>query len=278
MGAGYELDVSAFDFGAFAATVGYAAAAVTVTLLVTFGVAKICGRHNVIDTTWGLLYVVIAVVAFAGSGGHGDTLRRALLLALPVLWGLRLAQHVGRRSLGMGEDPRYDQLLSKASGNRDLYALRMIYLLQGLLALVIASPILVGAFEPHPVRVVAWVGVAVWALGVFFESVGDAQMQRWRREPEHKGKVIDVGLWRYTRHPNYFGDACVWWGIFLVAADSWPGVVTIYSPVIMTLLLTKGSGARILERHMSKRDGWDDYAARTSMFFPLPPKRVSSPR
>lgn len=264
--------MSSFDFAAFAATVGYAAAAVVVALLVTFVAAKIAGRHNVIDTTWGLLYVVIAVVVFVGSSGHGDVLRRSLLLVLPVLWGLRLAQHVGRRSLGKGEDPRYEELLAKAKGNRDLYALRMIYVLQGLLALVIASPILVGAFEPRPVRVIAWIGVAVWVVGVFFEAVGDAQMERWRRDPEHHGKVIDVGLWRYTRHPNYFGDACVWWGIFLVAADSWPGVVTIYAPVIMTLLLTNGSGARILEKHMSKRDGWDEYKARTSMFFPLPPR------
>jgi steroid 5-alpha reductase family enzyme len=110
---------------------------------------------------------------------------------------------------------------------------------------------------------------------VFFEGVGDSQLERFRRDPGNKGKVNDVGLWRYTRHPNYFGDACVWWGIFLVAADALPGVVTIYSPVIMTLLLTKGSGARILEKHMSKRDGWDDYAARTSRFFPLPPKRTA---
>ena len=148
----------------------------------------------------------------------------------------------------------------------------MIYLLQGVLAFLIASPILVGGFERHSTGVLAWVGVAVWVVGVFFESVGDMQMERFRGNPANKGKVIDVGLWRYTRHPNYFGDACVWWGIFLVAADALPGVVTIYAPIVMTLLLTKGSGARILEKHMSGRQGWDEYAARTSMFFPLPPK------
>ncbi len=120
-----------------------------------------------------------------------------------------------------------------------------------------------------------WPGSAspLWCVGVFFEAVGDAQMERFRRDPAHKGQVIDVGLWRYTRHPNYFGDACVWWGIFLVAADALPGVATVFAPVLMTLLLTKGSGARILEKHMSSRAGWDAYAARTSMFFPRPPKR-----
>jgi steroid 5-alpha reductase family enzyme len=121
------------------------------------------------------------------------------------------------------------------------------------------------------VHVAAWIGVAVWCVGVAFEAVGDAQMEKWRADPSHRGRVIDVGLWRYTRHPNYFGDACVWWGIFLIAADAWPGVVTIYAPLVMTLLLTKGSGVRVLEQHMAGRDGWDDYAARTSVFVPLPP-------
>jgi steroid 5-alpha reductase family enzyme len=267
--------VSAFDTSAFAGTLAWAGGAVVVVLLATFVVAKIAGKHSVIDTTWGLLFVAVAVTVFLRSSGHGDDVRRWLLFVLPAVWGLRLAQHIGRRTIGKPEDPRYEELLSKAKGNPDLYALRMIYLLQGLLAFIIASPILVGAFEGDPVGPVAWVGVALWLVGVLFEGVGDSQMERFRRDPDNKGKVIDVGLWRYTRHPNYFGDACVWWGIFLVAADALPGVVTIYAPVIMTLLLTKGSGARILEKHMSKREGWDEYAARTSMFFPLPRKRVA---
>jgi steroid 5-alpha reductase family enzyme len=262
-----------YPWAAFGAAVGWSAAALLAVLAITFVVAKVVGRHNVIDTTWGLLFCAVAVVAFVASSGHGDTLRRWQLFVLPLVWGLRLAQHVGRRSAGKGEDPRYAQLFSKAKGSPDLYALRSVYALQGVLALLIAGPILVGAFEPAAVGVVAWLGIGVWAVGVLFEAVGDAQMERWRADPAHHGKVIDVGLWRYTRHPNYFGDACVWWGIFLVAADAWPGVITIYAPIVMTLLLTKGSGARILEKHMSERDGWTEYAARTSGFFPLPPKR-----
>ena len=262
-----------FDTSAFAGNLLWSALAVLAVLIATFVASKVAGKHSVIDTAWGLLFCAVAVATFVAGSTYGDPLRRWLLLVLPVLWGLRLAVHIGRRSIGKPEDPRYEQLLSKAKGNADLYALRSVYLLQGLLAFVIAAPILVGGFEPHPVRGVAWIGVAVWAVGVFFEAVGDAQMERWRADPAHKGKVIDVGLWRYTRHPNYFGDACVWWGIFLVAADSWPGLLTVPAPILMTLLLTKGSGARILEKHMSQREGWDDYAARTSMFVPLPPKR-----
>jgi steroid 5-alpha reductase family enzyme len=261
-----------FDGSAFAATLFWAAGAAAVVLLATFVVAKIVGKHSVIDTTWGLLFVAIAVVVFVRSDGHACDVRRWLLLLLPALWGLRLAQHIARRTIGRPEDPRYEQLLAKGRGNPDLYALRMVYLLQGVLAFVIAAPILVGGSEGGRVGVLAWAGVALWCVGVFFEAVGDAQMERFRRDPAHKGQVIDVGLWRYTRHPNYFGDACVWWGIFLVAADALPGVVTVFAPVLMTLLLTKGSGARILEKHMSSRAGWDAYAARTSMFFPRPPK------
>src|SRR6185312_6794789 len=138
-----------------------------------------------------------------------------------------------------------------------------IYLLQGALALVIAAPILVGGFSSGPVTVVAWLGLAVWAVGVFFAAVGDAQMERWRADPSHKGKVIDVGLWRYTRHPNYFGDACVWWGIFLVAVGGtrW-SLLTVLSPAVMTYFLVFATGAKLLERSMMKRDGYPEYAAR----------------
>jgi steroid 5-alpha reductase family enzyme len=263
---------ASFNGAAFAGSLGWAAGALVVVLAATYVASKIAGKHSVVDTVWGLLFVTVAVVSFVTSSGYGHAVRRWLLLALTVLWGLRLAVHIGRRSVGKGEDPRYEALLDKAKGSRELYAFVMIYLLQGVLAFVIAAPIMVGSYEPGPVGVLAWVGVALWGVGVFFEAVGDMQMERFKEDPANKGKLIDVGLWRYTRHPNYFGDACVWWGIFLVAADALPGFVTVFSPLIMTLLLTVGSGARTLEKSMSKREGWDGYAARTSMFFPLPPK------
>jgi steroid 5-alpha reductase family enzyme len=250
----------------------WAFGAVVVVLAGTYAARWVAGRHSVIDSAWGLLFAAVAAAAFVRSAGSGDGVRRGLLLALTLVWGLRLAVHITRRSRGRPEDPRYEQMLAKARGNREWYALRTVYGLQGALAYLIAAPILVGSFEPRPVRVAAWFGVALWAVGIFFEAVGDAQMERWRADPAHRGQVIDTGLWRYTRHPNYFGDACVWWGIFLVAADSWPGLLTIPAPVLMTLLLTKGSGARILERHMAGRPGWAAYAARTSAFVPRPPK------
>ena len=268
--------MSSFAGTAFLHELPWAGAAALAVLAMTFLASRIAGKHSVIDTAWGLLFVAIAVAAYAASSGHGDGPRRTLLLVLPLIWGLRLAQHIGRRTIGAPEDPRYATLLSKAKGNPDLYALRMVYLLQGLLAFVISAPIQVGAFEGGPIGVVGWLGVATWLVGVFFEAVGDHQLEAFRRDNATRadaGRVIDVGLWRYTRHPNYFGDACVWWGIFLVSAGRWPGALTVLAPVIMTLLLTKGSGARILEKHMSSRPGWAEYAARTSGFFPLPPRK-----
>jgi steroid 5-alpha reductase family enzyme len=267
--------MTSFDTSAFLGTLGWAGGAELVVLAGTFAVAKSAGKHSVIDTAWGLLFAAVAVAVFVRSAGHGDDLRRWLLLVLPTVWGVRLATHIGRRTVGKPEDPRYEQLLAKARGNPDLYALRMVYLLQGVLAFLIASPILVGGFERSSVGALAWIGVAIWVVGVCFEAVGDAQLEAFRNDPAGKGKIMDRGLWRYTRHPNYFGDACVWWGIFLVAADAWPGVLTICAPIGMTLLLTKGSGARILEKHMSRRPGWSEYAARTSMFVPRPPRRAA---
>jgi steroid 5-alpha reductase family enzyme len=266
--------VSDYSWHDFSTALPWAGGAVLLVLAATFVASKIAHKHSVIDTAWGLLFAAVAIAVFVrSSAGGADDTRRWMLLLLPVLWGLRLAQHIGRRTIGKPEDPRYEAMLAKAKGNPDLYAIRMVYLLQGVLAFVIAAPILVGGFERGPVGVLAWVGVALWCVGVFFEAVGDHQMERYRADPANKGGVIDVGLWRYTRHPNYFGDACVWWGIFLVAAEHWPGIITIYAPVIMTLLLTKGSGARILEAYMEKRPGWDAYKARTSGFFPLPPRK-----
>jgi len=258
---------------AFADTLGWVAAAMAAVLLGTFVAAKIAGKHSVIDTAWGLLFAVAALVVFVASSGHGNETRRALLLALPLVWGMRLATHIGRRSLRRPEDPRYAKLLAQARGNPDLYAVRMVYLLQGALAYLIAAPILVGGFESGAVGPLGWLGLAVWTVGVFFEAVGDWQLERFRRDPANSGRIMAVGLWRYTRHPNYFGDACVWWGIFLVAADALSGVATIFAPVIMTLLLTKGSGARILEQHMQGRPGWDEYVERTSRFVPRPPRQ-----
>jgi steroid 5-alpha reductase family enzyme len=264
---------SDFPWADFGAALPVTAGAVFVVLGATFLVALRVGRHAVVDIAWGLGFVAVAATAYALSAGTGDPARRLLVLLLTGVWGLRLAWHIWRRSRGHGEDPRYDALLAKAPGSRTAYALRQIYATQALVLWFVSLPVQVAAFETPAPNVLTWVGVAVWAVGLFFEAVGDQQLHRFRSDPASKGKVLDTGLWRYTRHPNYFGDACVWWGLSLFAFSAWPGILTLLSPVVMTWLLANGTGKPLLEKGMaSRRPGYDDYVARTSGFFPLPPR------
>jgi steroid 5-alpha reductase family enzyme len=196
-----------------------------------------------------------------------------LLLALVAVWGLRLAWHMHRRNSGKGEDPRYAEMLGRERGNPTVVAIRKVYGVQALALWFVSLPIQVSAAAGAGVPVVAVVGVAVWLLGVAFEAVGDAELAAFKADPDNRGKVMDRGLWSWTRHPNYFGDASVWWGLWLVAASAWPGVLTVLSPVVMTYFLAFATGAKLLERHMAQRPGYAAYQQRTSAFLPRPPRR-----
>ncbi|MEV0740423.1 DUF1295 domain-containing protein [Streptomyces sp. NPDC050549] len=265
--------MSGFAWGAFAVNLGWAAAASLAVMLVTFAIAVRRGLHRIVDIAWGIAFTAVAVASCAASAGEGDPGRRYLVTALTALWGLRLAGHIARRGRGHGEDPRYDQLLGKAPGSRNLYALRMVYLLQGALVWLVSLPVQAAQYVPGPLTAFAAAGTALVVLGVCFEAVGDAQLARFKADPAHKGRIMDQGLWRYTRHPNYFGDFCVWWGLYLIACDSAEvAALTVVSPLVMSCLLIWGSGKRLLERHMAQRPGYAQYAARTSGFFPRPPR------
>jgi steroid 5-alpha reductase family enzyme len=250
------------------------AAALLVLLGGTFAVAVIVGKHSVVDTAWGIGIGLAALAAFVTSLGHGDPVRRALLLSASALWGLRLAVYVGRRNHGKPEDPRYADLLSKAAGNRNLYALRKIYLLQAFVLWLATAPAQLGMLERAPVGPLAVAGVVLFCAGLFFESVGDWQLARFKAGRPPADQVMDRGLWRYTRHPNYFGDFCMWWGLFAISAGSWRELPAAVGPLLMTFLLTRGTGARLTDRRMlAARPRYADYVARTSGFIPLPPKR-----
>ncbi len=264
-----------FDGSAYLHALPFFVLGVVAVLAVTFAVALAQHRHSVIDTAWGLAFAVVALVGFAASSGHGDDARRVLVAAMTGAWGLRLAGHIGWRARGAGEDPRYDDLLAKAPGNRDVYALRSVYLVQGVVLLFVSLPVQVTFFSRGALGWLAWVGVVVWAVGLFFEAVGDYQLARFKADPAHKGIVMTRGLWRYTRHPNYFGDACVWWGLFLVSASAWPGVLTVLSPLVMTYVLARGTGKKLLEGRMNDRPGFAEYVQQTSGFVPLPPRTRS---
>jgi steroid 5-alpha reductase family enzyme len=252
------------------------AGALLVLLGGTFALGVRTGKHSVIDTAWGIGLAATAVVGLLTSAGHGQGTRRLLLAAAALAWGLRLALHLGWRSFGADEDPRYRELLSRAPGNRNAYALRVVYLPQALVLWLATVPIQAGMYETEPPGVITIAGAVVWLCGFGFESAGDWQLARFRADAAHQGMIMDRGLWRYTRHPNYFGDACMWWGLFLISCGSWAALATVFSPLLMTYVLIWGTGQRLADRRMSaSRPGYADYAARTSGFVPLPPRRVS---
>ncbi|RPK66963.1 3-oxo-5-alpha-steroid 4-dehydrogenase [Streptomyces sp. ADI96-02] len=267
--------MSGFAWAAFASGLAATAGAALAVMLATFGVALRKGVHRVVDVAWGIAFAAVALVSYGLSAGEGDGGRRLLVTALTVVWGLRLAVHIGRRGRGHGEDPRYAKMLAKAPGHPDLYALRKVYLLQGALVWLVSLPVQAAQYLTGPITWWAWAGTALWAVGLVFEAVGDQQLARFKADPANRGRIMDRGLWSWTRHPNYFGDFCVWWGLFLVVCEQ-PAVAaaTVVAPLVMSFLLTRGSGAALLERHMADRPGFAAYAARTSGFFPRPPRRA----
>ena len=265
--------MSGLPAGPFAVTLLSTAAALLVMMAVTFAVALKAGKHSVVDTAWGIGIALVALVGLVSSIGYGQPGRRATLAVASVIWGLRLAIYIGSRNRGQPEDPRYRDLLSRAKGDKNLYALRTIYLLQALILWLACLPIQAGLLERAPAGPITIVGAVVWLGGFAFESVGDWQLARFKADPKtHQGMIMDRGLWRYTRHPNYFGDFCMWWGLFLISFGSWVELLTIVGPLLMTFLLTRGSGQRLTERRMADRPKYADYVARTSGFFPRPPK------
>ncbi|MFE2941617.1 DUF1295 domain-containing protein [Streptomyces sp. NPDC059255] len=267
--------MNGFSWAAFGQGIGGAAAAALAVMLVTFAVAVAKGVHRIVDIAWGLAFTAVAVVSYAVSAdGGGDGARRLLVTVLTIVWGLRLAGHIAARGWGHGEDARYEAMLDKAPGNRNLYALRTVYLLQGVLVVLVSLPVQAAQYVTGPLGPVAYAGCALWLVGLVFEAVGDRQLARFKADPANRGRLMDQGLWGWTRHPNYFGDFCVWWGLFLIVCDD-PVVAaaTVAGPLVMSLLLINGSGKRLLERHMANRPGFAEYTARTSGFLPLPPRK-----
>jgi steroid 5-alpha reductase family enzyme len=232
-------------------------------------------KLTVVDTAWGLGFIAVAIASlFVAGYGEGMPGPQAFLFLLVLIWGARLAFHLQRRNADLPEDPRYQKLAESDGGSFADVALRRVFLPQGVAMWFVATPVMVGMNNEDTGTVQAWLGLAVWAVGMFFETVGDYQLARFKKDPDNRGTVMDRGLWKYTRHPNYFGDACVWWGIWIVAASSWAGLVTIVGPIAMTVFLTKVTGAALAEKGMREsKPGYEDYVRRTSGFIPRPPRR-----
>jgi steroid 5-alpha reductase family enzyme len=247
---------------------------VMVLMLCTFACAMRTGVQAIMDTVWAIGFVVIAGATFVLSRGHGDSTYRVVVLSITMVWGLRLGIHIFVRNHGKGEDPRYASLLRRNKGSLALFVLRYIYYAQGRVMWIVSVPVQFAMYERNPNRPLLWIGIALWAIGFAFETIGDWQLRRFKSDPTNAGKVMDQGLWHYTRHPNYFGDSVVWFGLFLIACSNWVGIITVVSPIIMTNLLVNHTGKALLEKHMGRSRGPDyaAYVARTSGFFPLPPK------
>jgi len=252
-------------------------AALAVAALMVAAWAEGVRRHDVsiVDPIWGPAFVLVALVGAVAGGG--DPARRWLLLALTATWGLRLGWHLTRRKLHDPEEDRRYKVMRDRHEHFNLWALVMVFGVQGLLVLIVSLPLQVGANVDGGVDLLVAPGVLLFLVGLAFEAVGDRQLARFKADPENKGKVMDRGLWRYTRHPNYFGDACVWFGLWLVVLPAGGTWWTVIGPVVMTVLLTRVSGASLLEKDIGdRRPGYREYVERTSGFVPLPPRRGSS--
>jgi steroid 5-alpha reductase family enzyme len=226
---------------------------------------------SVVDIGWGLGFVLVAWAIYMRLA-DGELWAR-VLLAMVSLWGVRLSIHIARRNLGKGEDYRYRAMREKRPDTFARDSLFTVFYLQAVLMAIVSLPLQWGISRPPSTGALPILGLFVYALGVFFEAVGDWQLARFKADPANKDRVMDRGLWRYTRHPNYFGDFCVWWGIYLIAlaAGHW---WTIGGPVVMTALLMKYSGAGLLEKTIGKRrPGYAEYIRRTNGFFPGPPRK-----
>jgi steroid 5-alpha reductase family enzyme len=262
------------DWGGLGATVVLSAVVVLVCVVGLWVIGVRINDVSIIDIFWGLGFAVIALVTLiVGTGPIG---RRALLLVMAGTWGVRLGGYLFWRNHGKGEDRRYTAMRRHVGDGFNRYALVRVFLFQGLMMWIVSLPIQVGGnltrdrvFTP-----VALIGVVVWVVGLSFEAIGDAQLARFKANATNAGAVMDRGLWRYTRHPNYFGDACVWWGIWLVVAGMWPGTLTVFGPALMTFLLVRVTGKALLERRLGRsRPGYAEYVARTGGFIPRPPRR-----
>lgn len=235
-----------------------------------------------IDAVWAYGMVGLTWFSVARAGGPVALGPHGMALAILVtIWGMRLGTHLLLRWRRLGRDPRYDRILGSAMDSKGwgfaTAALIMVFLMQGPLLWFVSLPAQVGILErvTGPLGPIAVIGIVLALTGIIFETIGDAQLEAFRKDPASAGQVMDRGLWRYTRHPNYFGDALTWWGIYLVAFDSGTGAWTILSPMFLTWTLAKWSGAALLERGLKKsRPGYADYVARTSGFIPWPPKRA----
>ncbi len=245
-------------------------------MLAVWAISLVMRDASIVDIAWGSGFVLVSWVSNWLSDGNST--RSLVLVVLTTIWGLRLTLHIAKRNLGKDEDFRYQSMRRRHGDRFAIVSLYTIFGVQGALMWVVSLPVQLGQVRQEPsFGVIGILGLLVWGVGIFFEAVGDAQLARFKRNPANAGRVMDKGLWQYTRHPNYFGDCCVWWGLGLIAFESRIGFVVLISPVVMTVLLVRVSGAALLDKIMLKRKPeYANYVATTSGFIPRKPRKTKS--
>ena len=232
---------------------------------------------SIVDIFWGIGFVITAWIYFylTPDGYFG---RKLLIASLATIWGLRLSIYILLRNWGHGEDFRYRKWRQDSGKNWWWFSFFKVFTLQGFLMWIISIPLLVAQYNPIPASLIwlDYIGIFIWGIGFFFEAVGDWQLSRFKSNPGNQGKLLDRGLWRYSRHPNYFGDAAQWWGFYLIAAAAggfWP----IFSPIIMTLLLRNVSGVSMLEKTLkTTKPGFQEYVKTTNALIPWFPRKIKT--
>jgi steroid 5-alpha reductase family enzyme len=250
----------------------YSAIAIFLYMTIIFLIALIKKDNSVVDIAWGLGFIMVAILTFFLQKGF--VFRHVGVTTLTMIWGIRLAIHIAVRNRGRGEDFRYAQWRRDWGKWFLLRSFFQIFMLQGLLLFVIAFPIILVNHSPEKgITFTDFIGVILWLVGFFFEATGDYQLSKFKRKKENKGKIMTEGLWKYTRHPNYFGEIMIWWGIFFIALSVQNGWTAIISPLLITFLLLKVSGVVMLEKKYKKNKEFEEYARRTSAFIPWFPKK-----
>jgi steroid 5-alpha reductase family enzyme len=229
-----------------------------------------------VDSVWALGMVVLGWSTYAQSGG--DATRKLLMMTLCTVWGVRLGGYLLWRWRQHGADRRYQTMFAKVKETKGWgfgrASMMLVYVVQAPLLFIVCLPVQLGQIDATPpLGPLGLAGAGIAIIGILFESIGDWQLVRFRRDPAHAGQVLTTGLWRYTRHPNYFGDACTWWGLYLIGAESVTGFWALPAPILLTWTLIKWSGVPTVEGRMKrKKPGYEDYVRRTSGFLPWFPK------
>jgi steroid 5-alpha reductase family enzyme len=236
-----------------------------------FLLAAITKRNDIADIAWGLGFIVVVYYLYALSQNNSPHF--SLILFLTTLWGVRLATHIYRRFIKRSEDSRYVEMKKDWGKWYYIRTYLQVFILQGLLMLLISSSAIVAALNyTESLHWINTVGAVIWVVGFYFETLGDLQLSQFIADPKNKGKIMTSGLWRFTRHPNYFGEVSQWWGIFLIAVTLPLGYLAIISPLTITYLILKVSGIPMLEKKYLGRKDFQEYKKRTSAFFPMLPK------